>query len=122
MHSIEQFQSRVKQQSEAIAASAGDLAKHFQAIGTAHADYAKRSFKEGAAFFEKLAGAKSLEEAVEIRTEFTKTVYETYVAESKRIVEMYTELSRNALKSFEQAVGKQPPQVIDQQLFRQAPY
>jgi hypothetical protein len=50
---------------------------------------------------------------VEIRTEYTKTVYETYVAESKRIVEMYTELSRNALRSFEGAVGKQPPQATD---------
>jgi hypothetical protein len=43
-------------------ASAGDLAKHFHAIAAAHADYAKRSFKEGAAFFEKLASAKSLQE------------------------------------------------------------
>ena len=56
-------------------ASAGDLAKHFQAIAAAHADYAKRSFKEGAAFFEKLVSAKSLQEAIEIRTEYTKTGY-----------------------------------------------
>jgi hypothetical protein len=51
---------------------------------------------------------------VEIRTEYTKTVYETYVAESKRIVEMYNEFSRNAFKSFEHAVRKQPPQATDQ--------
>jgi hypothetical protein len=51
MHGVEQFQSRVRQQSEAIAAAASDVARHFQTIGTAHADYAKGSFKEGAAFF-----------------------------------------------------------------------
>jgi phasin family protein len=105
MNSIEQFQNHLKQQTEA----AGDLAKHFQAIATAHADYAKRSFKEGAAFYEKLASAKSLEEAVEVRTEYTKTAYETLVTESKKIVEMYAELSRNALKPFG-TIAKTPSQ------------
>ena len=100
MNSIEQSQNHLKQHGEATMASAGDLAKHFQAIATAHADYAKRSFKEGAAFFEKLANAKSLQEAIEIRTEYTKTGYATFVAESKRIAEMYNELSRIALKPF----------------------
>lgn len=40
MNSIEQFQNHLKQQTEA----AGDLAKRFQAIATAHADYAKKIF------------------------------------------------------------------------------
>ena len=61
----------------------------------------KRSFKEGAAFYEKLASAKSLKEAVEVRTRNnTKTAYETLVTESKKIVEMYAELSRNHFKPF----------------------
>jgi hypothetical protein len=88
MSNIEQYQNHLKLQSEATLASAGDLAKHFQAIAAAHADYAKRSFKEGAAFFEKLPNAKSLQEAIEIRTEYTKKGYAIFVAESKRIAEM----------------------------------
>jgi len=100
MNSMEQFQNHLNQQREATLASASDLAKHLQAIAAAHADYAKRSFKEGAAFFEKLASAKSLQEAIEIRTEYTKTGYATFVAESKRIAEMYNELSKIALKPF----------------------
>ena len=98
MNSIEQYQNHLKQHGEATMASAGDLAKHFHAIAAAHADYAKRSFKEGV--FEKLASAKSLQEAIEIRTEYTKAGYETFVAESKRIAEMYNELSKIALKPF----------------------
>src|SRR5258708_35912973 len=100
MNSIEQYQHYLKRQNEVIVASASDLAKHIQAIATAHADYAKRSFKDGAAFFERLASAKSLEEAMEVRTEYTKIAYETFVAESKRIVETYTELFRIPLKQF----------------------
>src|SRR6267378_1983785 len=72
MNSIEQYQHHLKRQNEVIVASASDLAKHIQAIATAQADYAKRSFKDGAAFFERLASAKSLEEAMEVRTENTK--------------------------------------------------
>jgi phasin family protein len=100
MNSIEQYQNHLKQHGEATMASAGDLAKHFQAIAAAHADYAKRSFKEGAAFFEKLASAKSLQEAIETRTEYTKAGYETFVAASKRIAEIYNDISKIALKPF----------------------
>jgi hypothetical protein len=52
----------------------------------------------------------SFEEAVEVRTEFAKTAYETFVAESKRIVEMYAELSKSALKPFGGTIAKPPSQ------------
>ena len=110
MNSIQQFQNHLKQQSEATVASAGDLAKHLQAIATAHGDYAKNSFKEGTAFSEHLASVKSFEEAVEVRTEFAKTAYDTFVAESKRIVEMYAELSKSAHKPFGGTIAKSPSQ------------
>jgi hypothetical protein len=110
MNSIEQYQHHLKRQNEVIVASASDLAKHIQAISTAHADYAKRSFKDGAAFFERLASAKSLEEAMEVRTEYTKTAYETFVGESKRIVETYTELFRNPLKPLGSMIAGAPSQ------------
>ena len=97
MNSIEQYQNHLKQHGEATMASAGDLTKHFQAIAAAHADYAKRSFKEGA---EKLVSAKSLQEAIETRTEYTKAGYETFVAASKRIAEIYNDISKIALKPF----------------------
>ena len=110
MNSIEQYQHHLKRQNEVIVASASDLAKHIQAIATAQADYAKRSFKDGAAFFERLASAKSLEEAMEVRTEYTKTAYETFGAESKRIVETYTELFRTPLKPFGSIIAGAPSQ------------
>ena len=106
MNGIEEYQDHLRQQSLATVASAEELAKHFQAIAAAHADNAKRFFKEGAAFFERLAGAKSLEQALEIRTEYTKTAHETFVTESKRIVEMYNNLSKTALKPFGVMISK----------------
>jgi hypothetical protein len=106
MNGIEQYQDHLRQQSLATVASAEQLAKHFQAIAAAHGDNAKRSFKEGAAFLERLAGAKSLEQALEIRTEYSRTAHETFVAESKRIVDIYNELSKIALKPFGIMISK----------------
>ena len=100
MNGIEQYQNHLRQQSLATVASTEELTRHFQAIAAAHADNAKRSFKEGAACLERLAGAKSLEQALETRTEFTRAAHETFVAESKRIVELYNKLSKIALKPF----------------------
>ena len=108
MNNIEQYQDRIKQQGEATMSSIGDLANNFQAIATVHADYAKTSFKEGAAYFERLARVKSLVEAVELRTEYTKAAHDTIVTESKRIVETYVELFRNALKPFGSIIAETP--------------
>jgi hypothetical protein len=70
-------------------------------------------YKEGgAALFETLASAKSLQEAVEIRTEYTKTDYETFVAE-KRIAEMYNELFKIALKPLGAMIARTPSEAID---------
>jgi hypothetical protein len=108
MNNIEQYQDRIKQQSEATMSSIGDLAKHFHAIATAHADYAKHPSKKGAAYFERLAGVKSLVEAVEVRTEYTKAAHDTFVTDSKRIAETYVELFRNAVKPFGSMIAETP--------------
>ena len=96
MNRIEEYQDRLRQQSLATVASAEELAKHFQEIAAAHADNAKRSFKEGAAFLERLAGAKSLEQALEIRTEYTKTAHETFVTELRIVGDVQRALQDRA--------------------------
>ena len=48
----------------------GAWSKNAQAIATEVADYSKKSFEDSAAAFEKLMGAKSLEKAMEVQTEY----------------------------------------------------
>ena len=55
-----------------------------------------------------------VENLVEVRTEYTKTSYETFVAESARIVAMYAEVSKNALKPFGGMIAKTPSQTTVQ--------
>ena len=49
---------------------------------------------------------KSIEKAVELQTEYAKTSYETFVAESQKIGELYTDLAKQAFKPFEGLVAK----------------
>ena len=86
----------------------GAWAKNAQAIATEVADYSKKSFEDSAAAFEKLIGAKSVEKAVEVQTEYLRSSYEELVAETAKIGELYADLAREAYKPFESVLMKMP--------------
>jgi hypothetical protein len=104
MFKVEEFQNYGKDQFDAAVASAGSYQKNLQAIATAYTDYAKKSFEEGTAFLEKLSGVRSLDKALEVQTEYAKAAYETFVAESTKIGELYKE----TYKPFEGFMAKMP--------------
>lgn len=106
MFKVEDFQNYGKEQFDAAIASAGTCTRSLQAIATAYSDYAKRSFEEGATYLEKLSGVRSLDKALEVQTDYAKTAYETFVAESTRIGELYKDLAKDAYKPFEGFVPK----------------
>jgi hypothetical protein len=86
--------------------SFGALQKNMQAIAVEVADYSKKSFEEGSAAFEKLLGAKSVEKAVEIQSEYAKSAYESFIAGATRIGELYADLAKETYKPIENYVGK----------------
>ena len=80
-----------------------------QAIATAFGDYAKKSFEEGNAFLEKLAGSKSWDKALEVQAEYAKNSFESFVAESQKIGGLYADIAKQAYKPFEGFVAKLTP-------------
>ena len=108
MLKFDDFQSYGKEHFEAAVSSATTLSKGVQAIATAVSDYAKKSLDDGTAFVEKLTGAKSLEKAIEVHTDFAKSSYETFVAETTKIGELYADLAKEAYKPFESYLAKVP--------------
>ena len=86
--------------------SFGALQKSMQAIAVEVADYSKKSFEDGSAAFEKLLGAKSLEKAIEIQSEYAKSAYESFVAGATRLGELYADLAKESYKPLEGYVGK----------------
>jgi len=104
------FQKLGKDNYEAVLKSYGQMNKGFQDIGTSFSDYTKQAFAEATATFEKLVGAKSLEHAIEIQSEYAKTAYEKWMAEMTKIGEMYTSVARDAYKPVERPWRRPLPQ------------
>jgi phasin family protein len=106
MKTIEDMQKVGKDNVEATMKSFGAFSKGLQAIAVEMADYSKKSFEEGTAATEKLFGAKSLEKAIEVQSDYFKTAYESFVSEATKLGELYSDLAQEAYKPFEGYLNK----------------
>lgn len=82
------------------------LSKNVQAIAVEVADYSKKSFEQSTATLEKLFGAKTLDKAIEIQSDYVKTAYEGFVSQATKMGEMYADLAKEAYKPYEGVLGK----------------
>jgi hypothetical protein len=98
-----------KDNMDATMKSLGVFSKATQAIATEVADYSKKSFEEGTKVVEKLLGAKSLDKAIEIQTDYAKTAYEGFVAQATKMGELYADLAKETYKPFESYMVKAAP-------------
>ncbi len=80
-----------------------------QTIANAYRDYTRKSLEEFGSFVEQLSGARSLDKAMTVQSEFVKRAYENSVAESQRICELHTRLARQTLDPFKGLAGKASP-------------
>jgi hypothetical protein len=80
-----------------------------QAIATAYGDYTRKSFEDTKSYVEKLSGVKSIDKVLEVQTEYAKSAYETFVAESQKIAGLYTDLAKQTFKPLEGIAAKFVP-------------
>src|SRR6516165_12659895 len=106
VRNIDEMQKLEKDNMDATLKSFGALSKSLQAITVEIADFSKNFFYKDTAATEKLIGAKSLEKAIEVQTDYAKSSYETFVAEATKLSELYADLAREAYKPFESQFGK----------------
>jgi hypothetical protein len=106
---FDEMQKFGKDNMDATLRSFGALTKSAQAIVIEMADYSKKSFEDGTRTLEKLLGAKSLEKAIEIQTDYAKTSYEAFVAEATKIGELFADLAKESYKPFESYLAKAAP-------------
>jgi hypothetical protein len=109
MKNMEDVQKMSKDNMDATMKSFGALSKATQAIAAELADYSKKSFEDGSKVMEKLIGAKSIDKAMEIQTDYAKTAYEGFVAQATKIGELYAELAKETYKPFEAYIAKATP-------------
>jgi phasin family protein len=87
--------------------SFGAVSKQMQAIASEVADYSKKSFEDSTAVVEKLMGAKTVEKAIEVQTDFAKSAYEGFVSEATKLSTLYADLAKETYKPFETVVSRQ---------------
>ena len=100
---FEDFQKFSKQQMEAVTAVATTVTKGLQEIATESTDYSKKAFADNTAVVEKLLGAKSVETAIQIQTEYAKSAYEGFVAQATKMNELLVKLTSEAFKPVQTA-------------------
>ena len=100
---FEEFQKFSKQQIDTANAFASTLTRGLQEIAAETTEYSKTAFAANSAAVEKLLGAKSLENAIEIQTEYAKGAYDGFVAQTTRLNEHYVKLASEAFKPVETA-------------------
>src|SRR5664280_3029092 len=103
---VEQIQQSTKDLGESAMSSVKTLATSVQTIATAHADYAKKAMQDGSEFFAKLTSVKEPAKVVELHSEYVKNAYETFVAEAKKISELYTDFFKQTAKPLEGLIAK----------------
>ena len=97
---IETVQKLGKDSFDATVKAFGVASTGTQAIIVDTADYAKKTFEQGTATFEKLVGAKSLDKAIEIQTAYVQDAYKDLVAQTAKTRELYTKLAQDTLAPF----------------------
>jgi len=76
--------------------SFGQLSKGYQAIAAEWTDYSKQVFENSTKAYEKMVGAKSVEDAIEVQTKYAKKAYDAHIAEMTKLGEMYASLMQTA--------------------------
>ncbi|MEJ0095834.1 MAG: phasin family protein [Methylocella sp.] len=105
-NNFEDFQKFGKEQLETATSASTTFAKSLQTISAEAADYSKKSLESNSAFFEKLLGAKSLDTALQLQTEYAKSSYASFVAQATKMGELYTNLAKEIFKPIEAAMSK----------------
>jgi phasin family protein len=106
VRTIDDVQKFSKDNVDATLKSFGAVSKSLQAITVEIADYAKKVFEQNTSATEKLLGAKSLEKAIEVQSDYAKSAYESFVTEATKLGELYADLAKEAYKPFETQFGK----------------
>src|SRR5882762_8989130 len=109
LKNFEDIQKLGKENVDTCMKQFGTVSKGWQAIATEFADYSKKSFEDGSAALEKLIGAKTREKAIEVPSDYMKNAYEGFVAQTTKLGELYTDLTKETYKPLEGILAKVAP-------------
>jgi hypothetical protein len=104
--SFDGLQKFGKEQLEAASSVTASLAKGLQTIAAETTEFSKRSIEANSAYIEQLLNAKSIDDTIQIQSEYAKSAYARLLAQITKIGDLYTSLAKEAFKPVESALTK----------------
>jgi hypothetical protein len=98
----QETQEGVQSGFEAASKSFSEANRGFQVLAAEMMSYSKTAFDDAMRTWEQLIGVKSLEQAVEIQSQYAKRVYENHMAELSKLGEMCVGTARDASKPIQE--------------------
>ena len=99
----DQLQRAAESGWEGAGRSISEVNRGFQALAAEMTEYSKKTFDDTIRTWEQLIGVKSLEQVIEIQSQYAKRLYENHMAEMNKLGEMYARMVRDAAQPIEQA-------------------
>jgi len=104
LSALNELNAHSKQNLEAVVASVTAATKGAEAIGAQTMAFSKAAFETQVNAARSLAGAKSLQEVVELQTAFAKSALETYMAEVGKMSETVSASMKDSVKPLNERV------------------
>jgi phasin family protein len=101
---LNELNAHSKKNLEAVVASATAATKGAEALGAQAMAFSKAMFDGQVSAARSLAGAKSIQEVVELQTAYAKSALETYMAEVGKMTETVSASVKDSLKPINERV------------------
>jgi phasin family protein len=101
---LNEVNSYSKKNLEAVVASVTAATKGAEALGAQVMAFSKKSMEDQVAAAKALAGAKSVQEAVELQTAWVKAAMEGYLAEASKMGEVVAASVKDSVKPLNERV------------------
>ncbi|MBI1264744.1 MAG: phasin family protein [Alphaproteobacteria bacterium] len=98
VNALNDFTAFQKDTVDAMIASATTAAKSLEDINTSALAYAKKSMEDTVSVARTMAGAKSVQELIEVQADYAKTAMDAYLAEINRQSELMSGLVKHTFK------------------------
>jgi phasin family protein len=101
---LNEMNTHSKKNLEAVVASVTAATKGAESLGALAMAYSKRAMEDQVAAAKALAGAKSVQEAVELQTSWAKTALELYMSEMGKMGETVAATVKDSMKPLNERV------------------
>lgn len=98
LSAINDFSAFQKDTVDAVIASATSTSKSIEELNASSLAFAKKSMEDGVAAAKTLAGAKSVQELIEIHADYTKSSLDAYLSEVNKASDLVSSMMKDSFK------------------------